>query len=46
MAQPSPAEAGAWMGAFLNTATPDGEPAPDDNSAGLEDNSTEQQEQG
>jgi signal transduction histidine kinase len=48
----SPEEAGAWMGAFLNSGKSDGDPAAaaddspdDDNEATAEDNSTEQQEQ-
>lgn len=42
-AQPSPEEAGAWMGAFLASAKPEGGPAAADGSP--DDNSTDQQEQ-
>jgi len=42
-AQPSPQEAGAWMGAFLSSAKPDDGPAAADGNP--DDNSTEQQEQ-
>jgi hypothetical protein len=42
-AQPSPEEAGAWMGAFLSSANPADGPAAADGDP--DDNSTEQQEQ-